>query len=84
MIRSDKRVRFTPNEVDAFRKIGIDFAGAKTQDDVESELAAWANTLADERPSLLDKIARELARAKGVKLPAKLSAVPSTDLPEQF
>jgi hypothetical protein len=47
------------------------------QDDIEQEVSRWANTLADERFDLLEKIASEMAKVKGVKLPRKLTAVPS-------
>jgi hypothetical protein len=38
-------------------------------------LTRWADTLNDERPDLLDKIAAELAKTKGVHLPARLTRV---------
>ena len=68
-------LRFTPDEIEGFRKLGLDFDGARTQDDVEQVLTRWADTLNDERPDLLDKIAAELARTKGVHLPARLTRV---------
>ena len=34
-------------------------------------MSRWAHTLADERFDLLQKIASEMAKAKGVKLPPK-------------
>ena len=83
MIRSGKSVRFTPNEVDELRQVGVDLEGVRTQDDVESALATWAHTLADERPDLLEKIVLEMAKAKGVKPPPKLNVVPSSGSPRQ-
>lgn len=75
MLRAGKALRFTPTEVEEFRSLGIDFDGARTQGDIEQALTAWAETLADERPDLLDKIVAEMARGKGVKLPAQLTVV---------
>ena len=47
----------------------------KHQQGIEQELSRWTHILADERFDLLEKIALEMAKAKGVKLPPKLSAV---------
>ena len=87
MLRAGKTRRFTPNEAEDFRSLGLDFEGVRTQDDIEQALAAWAGTLADERPDLLDRIVSEMAKAKGVKPPARLTAVvsgaPSAGSPRQ-
>jgi hypothetical protein len=77
MLRAGKTRRFTPNEVEEFRSLGLDFEGVRTQDDIEQALATWAGTLADERPDLLDRIVSEMAKAKGVKPPARLTTVVS-------
>ena len=77
MIRLDTSARFTTTEVAEFRQIGLDLSKVRHQDDIEQELSRWANTLADERFDLLEKIACAMAKAKGVKLPPKLTAVPS-------
>lgn len=75
MLRAGKALRFTPDEIEGFRSLGLDFDGARTQDDIEQALALWAETLADERPDLLGKIVAEMARDKSVKLPAQLTVV---------
>ena len=77
MIESGTLACFTPNEVEEFRQIGLDFSNVRHQDDIEREVSRWVHTLADERFDLLEKIASEMAKAKGVKLPPKLTAVPS-------
>ena len=77
MIRSGTSARFTPTEVEELRRIGLDFSKVRRQDDIEQEVTRWANTLADERFDLLEKIASAMAEAKGVKLPPKLTAVRS-------
>ena len=59
MLRAGDTRRFTPDEIEDFRKIGLDFDGAQTQDDIEQVLTRWADTLNDERPDLLEKIATE-------------------------
>lgn len=87
MLRAGKTVRFTPTEVENYRSLGIDFDGARTQDDVEQALGRWAQVLVDERPDLLDKIALEMAKVVGVRPPPSLTlvvnAAPSADSPGQ-
>lgn len=87
MLRAGNTVRFTPNEVEDYRSLGIDFIGARTQDAVEQALGRWAQILIDERPDLLVKITEGMAKAKGVRPPPTLdlvvSAEPSVGSPEQ-
>ena len=75
MIRLGTSVRFSLREIDEFRQVGLDMGRVKDQQDIEQELSQWVRILADERFDLLEKIALQMAKAKGVKLPAKLSAV---------
>lgn len=72
MIRSGNSARFTALEVSEFRQVGLDLADVKCQNDLDVELSRWAYTLAVERFDLLEQIATEMAKAKGVKLPPKL------------
>ena len=75
MLRAGHSLRFTPAEIEDFRKLGLDIDGARTQDDLDQALAQWAGTLAEERPELLDKIAFAMAKAKGTSLPARWTRV---------
>ncbi|MBK8361718.1 MAG: hypothetical protein IPL15_23200 [Comamonadaceae bacterium] len=75
MLRAGDALRFTPDEIEAFRKLGLDFDGARTQNDIDQALARWADTLNDERPDLLEKIAAAMAKARGIPLPARLTRV---------
>ena len=75
MFRAGSTLRFTPEEIETYEKLGLDFDGARTQDDIEQVLARWADTLNDERPDLLEKIAAEMAKARGITLPARLTRV---------
>lgn len=75
MLRAGDTRRFTPDEIEDFQKLGLDFGGAQTQDDIKQALTRWADTLNDERPDLLEKIATELAKARGIRLPARLTRV---------
>lgn len=75
MLRAGDTLRFTPDEIEDYRKLGLDFDGAQTQGDVEQALTRWVDTLNDERPDLLEKIATEMSKARGVPLPARLTRV---------
>lgn len=75
MLRAGHSLRFTPAEVEEFRKLGLDVGGARTQDDLDRALTQWTSTLAEEHPELLDKIVSALAEAKGASLPARLTRV---------
>ena len=75
MLRAGDALRFTPDEIEDFRKLGLDFDGARTRDDIDQALARWADTLNDERPDLLEKIAAAMAKARGIPLPARLTRV---------
>ena len=75
MLRAGDALRFTPGEIEAYRKLGLDFDGARTQDDIDQALTRWADTLNDERPDLLEKIAAAMATARGIPLPARLTRI---------
>ena len=75
MLRAGDTLRFTPDEIEDYRKLGLDFDGARTQGDVEQALTRWVDTLNDERPELLEKIATEMGKARGLPLPARLTRV---------
>ena len=75
MLRAGDGLRFTPGEIEDFRKLGLDFDGARTQDDIDQALARWTDTLNDERPDLLEKIAAAMAKARGIPLPARLTRI---------
>ena len=84
MLRAGDSLRFTAAEIEEFRSLGIDFDGVRTQADVEAALAQWTHVLGDERLDLLEKIVLELAKARGVSPPTRLSVVgPSPGCPGQ-
>lgn len=67
MIRYGRSIRFTPRELQEFQCIGLDFSDAKSQAQLERALRTWAELLAQERPDLLEKIARAMVEAKGLR-----------------
>jgi len=79
MLRCGAVIRFSAREVREFREIGLDMSTARNACDVERQLVRWTKILAAERPDLLEKIAVAMARAQGVRLPTKLSAVRAKD-----
>lgn len=83
MLCSGRSIRFTAKEVEETQALGIDLHGVKSPDDFAHALVPWIEALGEVRPDLLDKLAQDLAKAKGVKLPPRLSVVPSSDCPER-
>ena len=78
MLRSGDKLRFTSAEVDTFREMGIDLQDVKSRSDLGDALLPWIDGLAAVRPDLLERMVEELAKAKGVKPAARLSAVTAT------
>ena len=72
MIRNGDLLRFTPDEIDEFRSVGVDVAHVRTIEDFGAAVATWCDVLDKVRPDLLDKVARAMAEDRGVKLPPKL------------
>jgi hypothetical protein len=86
MLRSGNLLRFTAREVEEHQGLGVDLSGVKTPDDFANALVPWIDALGAVRPDLLDKLARDLARAKGGRLPPQLGLVnfaPSSNCPAQ-
>lgn len=55
MLRAGNSIRFTPQEVEEFRSLGLDFDGLRTQDELEQALVGWTDALTQDRPALLEK-----------------------------
>jgi hypothetical protein len=73
MIRDGDQVRFTPDEIDQFRSLGLDATGVRTIEDFGVAVARWCELLEEIRPDVLEKLARAMAEARGVTLPTKLT-----------
>jgi hypothetical protein len=73
MIRAGHRVRFTPDDIDQFRSVGLDTTAVRTIEDFGAAVAKWCNLLQEVRPDVLEKLARAMAEARGFKLPPKLT-----------
>jgi hypothetical protein len=73
MIRAGDLIRFTPDDIDQFRSVGLDATGVRTLEDFRAADATWCDLLQEVRPDVLEKIARAMAEARGVKLPPKLT-----------
>lgn len=79
MLRSGRSIRFTAAEIDELRALGIDISGAKSPADFAAALEPWFHALAEVRPDLFDRIVREIAAAKGNRLPPDLRVVPDPE-----
>ena len=73
MIRDGDQVRFTPDEIDQFRSVGLNAAGVRTIEDFGEAVAKWCDLLEEVRPDVLEKLARAMAEARGIKLSPKLT-----------
>ena len=74
MIRDGNLVRFTRDEIGQFRSVGLNATGVRTIEDFGAAVAKWCDLLNEVRPHVLEKLARAMAEARGVKLPPKLTA----------
>lgn len=83
MLRSGNSLRFTAKEVEEHQGFGVDLGDVKSPDDFVNALVPWIEALGEVRPDLLAKLAQDMAKAKGAKLPPRLSVVPSSDYPEK-
>ena len=72
MIREGDELRFTPDEIEQFRSVGLDVIGVRRIEDFGTAIAKWCDLLDKARPELLEKVARAMAEARGVKLVPKL------------
>lgn len=76
MIKSGKYVRFEPEEIAEGRQLGLDLSRVRTMADFSDEVIALVRALEVDRPALLHKLAQELAKETGIRLPAQLRVVP--------
>ncbi len=53
-------LRFTAQEIEEFRSLGIDVTQVRTEDGFARALGEWLEILADERPDLFDKITQAM------------------------
>ena len=74
MLQSGRSIRFTPTEIEELRALGIDIGGVKSPNTFASALEPWIQALTEVRPDLFDRIVREIAAAKGNRLPPDLRA----------
>lgn len=82
MLHSDKSHRFTAREVESCLQVGLDLQDVTTPDALANALEPWLDAVATVRPDLFDKISQELADAKGIALPPRLSVVNSAPSPD--
>lgn len=79
MLKSDHSLRFTSDEIERYSALGIDVSGVRSRDDFASVMESWFHAIGEVRPDLFDKIAREIAAAKGIRLPPSLCLVPGAE-----
>ena len=82
MLRSAKSLRLSRAEIEMCRRVGLDVEAVRTQADFAAVIDRWIDAVGEVRPDVVERFIRELAKAKGVALPARLSVVPSADCPD--
>lgn len=75
MLKLGKTLRFTPAEIEEARLLGLDLSAVNTEEQLSGTVVELITTLGQERPALLEKIAKSLASATGRKLPAQITVV---------
>ena len=61
MIRDGDLIRFTPDEIDQFRSVGLTTTAVRTIADFGAAVATWCDLLGEVRPDVLEKLARAMA-----------------------
>lgn len=82
MLRSGNSLRLSAIEIESCRRVGLDLEAVRTSKEFAAALLRWLDGLGDVRPDLLERFVGEMARAKGVALPPRLTVVPSSSAPE--
>jgi hypothetical protein len=82
MLRSGNSVRLSSAEIEMCRRVGLDLDAVRTPADFAAAIDRWIDALGEVRPDLVERFVLDLARAKGVALPARLSVVPSSGCPD--
>jgi hypothetical protein len=82
MLRSAKSLRLSDAEIEMCRRIGLDVGAVRTPADFAAAFDRWIDAMGEVRPDVMERLVRELARAKGVTLPPRLSVVPSSGCPD--
>jgi hypothetical protein len=79
MIQSGDQIRFTAAEIEEGHRLGLDLSCVRTSADFSTQLVGWVEAMSVLRFDVVEKMALELAKRKGVRLPAHLAAVLPAD-----
>ena len=82
MLRSGDSLRLSSTEIETCRRIGLEVGAVRTPTDFAAAFDRWIDAVGEVRPDVMERLVRELARAKGVTLPPRLSVVPSSGCPD--
>lgn len=64
MLRCDKSLRLTVQERAFLQELGIDPEGIRSPSDFANALAPWLDALGEVRPDLINRLAREIIKAR--------------------
>jgi hypothetical protein len=82
MLRSGNSLRLSSAEIEMCERVGLDLDAVRTPADFAAAIDWWIDALGEVQPDVVERFVRELAKAKGVALPARLSVVPSSGCPD--
>lgn len=75
MLESGSALRYTQQEIEWFKEIGIDLSEVRSEADLTWVLCEWIEVVGDEQPAIIERLAVALANRTGLKLPPKLEVV---------
>jgi hypothetical protein len=81
MIQPGDQIRFTATEIEEGYRLGLDLSGVRTSADLSAQLVGWIEAMSILRFEVVEKLALELAKLKGISLPPHLAIVRSDDAP---
>lgn len=81
MIQSGDQIRFTATEIEEGISLGLDLSGVHTSKELSAQLVDWIEAMSIVRFEVVEKLARELARQKGLSLPPLMVALPADVVP---
>ncbi len=81
MIHSGDQIRFTAAEIEEGNSLGLDLSSVYSSADLSAQLVGWIEAMSVLRFEVVEKLALELAKLKGVSLPPHLMVVRADGVP---
>jgi len=69
MIQSGNQIRFSAAEIEEGNSLGLDLSSVRTSAELSAQLVGWIEAMSVLRFEVVEKLALELVKLKGVSLP---------------